>query len=152
MPGMDPVLTLTDTPDPAAKQAASVVLYDHNVAQTGVADRRSIAIVASDPATGAVVGGLWGRTELGVLFLDMLFLPEPLRGHELGSRMLTEVEAEARRRGCRHAVVETGTFQAPGFYAHHRYQEFGCVPFAVPGQARVFLRKELVGPIANSAL
>lgn len=40
-------------------------------------------------------------------------------------------------------MVKTSTFQAPGFYLRHGYQEFGRVPFDVDGHARVFLRKEL---------
>ena len=106
-------------------------------------DRQPIGAVATNPITGEVVGGLWGRTELGLLFLDMFFLPESLRGSGVGSRLLARVEAEARRRGCQRAVVETSSFQAPGFYRRHGYEEFGRVAFAVPDHARVFLRKEL---------
>jgi GNAT superfamily N-acetyltransferase len=138
---MDPIVTLTDTPNPTAKDAAGVALYEYNVQHTGIADRQPIAAVALDPESGAVLGGLWGRTELGLLFLDMFFLPDALRGQDLGRRLLDEVEAEAQRRGCRNAVVETSSFQAPGFYLRNGYVEFGRVPFAVPGEARVFLRK-----------
>lgn len=140
----DPILNLTHTPDTATKAAAGAALYEYNVEQTGVADRRPIASVATDPETAEALGGLWGRTEMGVLFLDMFFLPEELRGRDLGSRLLAQVEAEARRRGCRRAVVETSSFQAPGFYQSHGYEEFGRVAFTVPGHARIFLRKELV--------
>lgn len=131
----------THAPDPVAKDAAGTALYDYNLALTDIADRRPIAAIAADPDSGAVLGGLWGRTELGLLFLDMFFLPETLRGQDLGSRLLDQVEAEAQRRSCRRAVVETSSFQAPGFYLRHGYTEFGRVPFDVPGQARVFFSK-----------
>jgi hypothetical protein len=36
-----------------------------------------------------------GRTEMGLLFLNMFFLPEHLRGGGIGSRLLEEVETEA---------------------------------------------------------
>lgn len=124
-----------------AKALAGAALYRHNVEQMGVADRQPVAAVVT--ATGEIVGGLWGRTELGLLFLDMFFLPEWARGRSLGSKLLEIVEAEAKRRGCEHAVVETSTFQAPGFYLRHGYEEFGRVPFTAPGAARVFLRKRL---------
>ena len=140
---MNPIVTLTDTTDPAPKMAAAAALYAYNIAQTGVADRRPIGAVVTDQATGEVVGGLWGRTELGLLFLDMFFLPDALRGRNLGTCLLDHVETEARRRGCQHAVVETSSFQAPGFYLRHGYEEFGRVPFALPAQTRVFLRKAL---------
>ena len=84
-----------------------------------------------------------GPNRLGLLFLDMFFLPKSARGRLVGSRLLELVEAEARKRGCEHAVVETSTFQAPDL--RHGYEEFGRVPFTTPGNARVFLRKRLVG-------
>ncbi|HEY6431439.1 MAG TPA: GNAT family N-acetyltransferase [Acetobacteraceae bacterium] len=136
-------IALQEDGAPDAKTQAGAALYAYNVEQTGIADRRPIAAVAHDTRTGEIRGGLWGRTELGLLFLDMFFLPQSLRGHLLGGRLLALIEAEAIRRGCQHAVVETSTFQAPGFYARHGYQEFGRVPFTAPGSARVFLRKRL---------
>ncbi|TPL86023.1 GNAT family N-acetyltransferase [Mesorhizobium sp. B2-3-12] len=86
---------------------------------------------------------MWGRTELGLLFLDMFFVPGHLRGKSYGTRLLALVEVEARRRGCSRAVVETSSFQAPRFYARHDYEEFGRVEFGIGGHARIFLRKHL---------
>jgi GNAT superfamily N-acetyltransferase len=136
---------LADPPDPTAKAAAGGALYAYNVARTGIDDRQPIAAVAIDSASGAVLGGLWGRTEIGLLFLDMFFLPENLRGQGIGTQLLGEVEREACRRGCRRAVVETSNFQAPAFYLRHGYQELGRVAFTLPGAARVFLSKEFTG-------
>jgi hypothetical protein len=54
------------------------------------------------------------------------------------------------RRGCRRAVVEISSFQAPAFYLRHGYQEFGRVAFILSGAAGVFLSKEFTGsPTAN---
>ncbi|MES0204729.1 MULTISPECIES: GNAT family N-acetyltransferase [unclassified Mesorhizobium] len=125
-----------------AKAEAGAALYRYNVAKSGVADRMPIGAIVRD-ASGKVVGGLWGRTELGLLFLDMFFLTEDVRGKSYGSRLLSAVETEARKRGCARAVVETSSFQAPGFYVRHGYEEFGRVEFGIPGTARIFLRKEL---------
>jgi GNAT superfamily N-acetyltransferase len=80
---------------------------------------------------------------MGLLFLDMFFLPESLRGGGIGGRLLEAVEVEVRRRGCCRAVVETSSFQAPGFYLGHGYREVARVPFAVADHARIFLDKEL---------
>lgn len=136
-------VTLVDTPDHEAKAGAEAALYRHNAERTGVADRAPIGARLSDSASGEVLGGLWGRTELGLLFLSVLHLPEGLRGRSHGARLLAAVEGEAKRRGCKRAVVETSTFQAPGFYERHGYEEFGRVEFGAPGHARVFLRKSL---------
>jgi hypothetical protein len=64
---MTPRLQLSDVPDPRAKEKAGAALYAHNVERTGLADRRPLAALALDPETDEVIGGLWGRTELGVL-------------------------------------------------------------------------------------
>ncbi|MFF0266372.1 hypothetical protein [Kribbella sp. NPDC004536] len=57
-------------------------------------------MLVKDAATGATLGGLTGRTSLGLWFVDLLYLPDELRGTGLGSRILADAEAEARRRGC----------------------------------------------------
>jgi hypothetical protein len=57
--------------------------------------------------------------------------------------MLRLAEDEARRRGCRAAVLYTISFQAPGFDEGHGYRilgEVGCEP---PGTSRVFMTKAL---------
>ena len=139
----DLVVTLIDTPDQDAESKAEAALYRHNAEKTGLADRVPIGAKLTDPASGKVLGGVWGRTELGLLFLDMFYLPEDVRGRSLGGRLLSAVEAEAEKRGCKRAVVEASSFQAPGFYERHGYEEFGRVEFGIPGHARVFLRKSL---------
>ena len=146
-----PILVLANGLNRLAKDAAGAALYEHNVEHTGVADRNPISAEARDPVTHAVLGGLWGRTEFGLLFLEMFHLPRSLRGRSIGSQLLTLVEVEAIHRGCRYAVVETSTFQAPNFYVRHGYSEFGRVPFCISDHARVFLRKTLAGSAPQGA-
>jgi GNAT superfamily N-acetyltransferase len=94
-----------------AKARAAVALYRYNVEETGIDDRVPIGAVLRE-VSGEIVGGLWGRTELGLLFLDMFFVPGHLRGRCYGASLLELVETEACRRGCVGAVVETSSFQA----------------------------------------
>lgn len=125
-----------------AKDEAAAALYRHNVEMTATDDRCPIGAELRD-GVGQILGGLWGRTELGLLVLDMFFLPEHVRGRSYGTKLLAVIENEAIQRGCRRAVVETSSFQAPGFYLRHGYREFGRVDFAIGGHCRVFLQKEL---------
>jgi GNAT superfamily N-acetyltransferase len=92
---------------------------------------------------GEIVGGLLGRSSLGMFFLDLFYLPETLRGSGLGSRLITQAEDEARRRGCTAAFVYTVTFQAPGFYERHGYHRFGEIACPPAGATRVFFSKAL---------
>jgi len=136
------MITLTDAPDPGLETVLWDGLADHNAAHAGRHDGRPLAVAAHDPETGALVGGLLGRTSLGLFFLDLFYLPERLRGGGLGSRILAMAEAEAITRGCRAATLVTINFQAPAFYARHGWQEFGRIP-SVPGVERIFFRKTL---------
>ena len=140
----DFLLTVTDAPSERAQEVIEKGLNGYNADQAGYWDSRPLAVLASDPKTAEVLGGFLGRTSLGLLFIDLVFLPDAVRGSGLGSRMLAMVEAEARERGCRRGVLYTISFQAPGFYERHGWREFGRIPCDPPGTARVFMTKELV--------
>ena len=57
-----------------------------------------------------MLGGILGRTSLGICFLDLVFLPVTLRGQNVGTRMIAAAEGEARRRGCRAMLLYTISF------------------------------------------
>ena len=144
MAGTDPTVTVTDAPSPEAKALIGEALNEHNRDHAGYWDQRPLAVLVCDPETGAVLGGLTGRTSLGLAFIDLVYLPASLRGRGYGTRILREAEAEARRRGCRAGVLYTITFQAPEFYARHGWEEFGRIECDPPGTARVFFSKTFI--------
>nr|WP_240151559.1 GNAT family N-acetyltransferase [Oleiagrimonas citrea] len=123
------------------------MISDHldqfNIDATDIEDRKPLAVLAKDPDTGEVLGGVSGRTSLGLLFVDLFHLPASLRGSGLGSRMLRMAEEEARRRGCKAAVLYTISFQAPDFYRRHGWEAFGEIPCDPPGTSRIFMTKSL---------
>lgn len=137
-------INLTDSPQPNDVELISRSLGEFNVHKTGIDDARPIAVLITDSETNKVIGGLTGRTSLGLLFVDLFYVPPHLRGAGIGSEILREAEAEAVKRGCRGAVLYTISFQAPEFYARHGWQVFGEVPCDPVGSSRVFMRKELV--------
>jgi GNAT superfamily N-acetyltransferase len=139
-------LVVTDTPESAHLALISDALDRFNIERTGVDDRRPLAVLVRDPETHQVIGGLTGRTSLGLLFIDLFFLPPELRGSGLGSEILRHAEREARARGCRAAVLYTISFQAPGFYQKHGWRHLGEVACDPPGTSRVFMTKELTPP------
>jgi GNAT superfamily N-acetyltransferase len=139
----DPLLTLTDAPEAQATATLGEGIAAFNEERAGYWDRRALAVLVHDADGKTVIGGLLGRTALGLLFIDVFFLPETLRGRGIGSRIVRLAEGEAIRRGCRAAVLYTISFQAPGFYERLGYRVFGRVPCEPPGTARVFMSKEL---------
>jgi GNAT superfamily N-acetyltransferase len=138
-----PVIVVTDTPSEADLALISDGLDRFNADASGVADRRPLAVLVKDAQTHRTLGGVTGRTSLGLMFLDVFFLPEALRGSGLGSQVLAMAEAEAKRRGCRAAVLYTISFQAPEFYRKHGWQQFGAIPCDPPGTSRIFFSKQL---------
>jgi GNAT superfamily N-acetyltransferase len=139
----EPTLTLTDAPDERAQAAIREGLSDYNLVQAGYRDARPLAVLVSDPDTKEVIGGLLGRTSMGLLFIDLFFLPESLRRHGIGSRVIRTAEDEALLRGCSRAIVFTVTFQAPGFYERQGYQALGRIECDPPGHARICMTKKL---------
>jgi GNAT superfamily N-acetyltransferase len=93
-------------------------------------------------AVGNTVGGISGSSSLGLLFIDLVYLPKALRGGGLGSRMLAMAEEEGRRRGCRSAFLYTLSFQAPDFYKRHGWRVLGEIE-CDRGASRIFMTKNL---------
>jgi GNAT superfamily N-acetyltransferase len=139
----DLAFLLRDTPDHAARSVIGERLDQFNIDRTGIADQTALDVLIVDPSSEEVIGGLVGRTSLGVLFVDYFFVPDSLRGKGHGTRALAIAEAEALRRGCSEAVLFTMAIQAPGFYEKHGYETFGRVDCDPPGNARIFMRKHL---------
>lgn len=139
----DPEIVLTETADDRLDALINDGLNAFNDEVAGYSDRRPLSVVVRDPGTGEILGGAKGRTSLGLLFVELFWLPEALRGSGLGSRILRMMEEEGRRRGCRSAVLFTISFQAPDFYRRHGWRVFGEVECDPPGTSRVFMTKVL---------
>jgi hypothetical protein len=72
-------ITLTDVPRDEESDVIAEGLRAYNEAQAGYSDSRALAVFVSDPDTKKVVGGLLGRTSLGVVDSALSgagFLPE----------------------------------------------------------------------------
>jgi GNAT superfamily N-acetyltransferase len=138
-------ITITLTDVPATDESATVTdgLRAYNEEWAGSWDGRPLAIFARDPQTKKVVGGLLGRTSLGLLNVERFFLPKELRRDRLGSRILAMAEEEGRRRGCTRAVLSTLHFQAPGFYLKQGWEVAARIECEPPGHTRFYMTKRL---------
>lgn len=138
---MTPDIVLDEAPDPAARDAILRPLIASNVARAGPHGLHALALLIKDPHTAEVLGGLWGRTSYGWLFVELLFVPESLRGSGLGASLMRRAEAEAVRRGCLGAWLDTFSFQARGLYERLGYAVFGTIEDHPPGHRRHFMQK-----------
>lgn len=127
-----------------AKQLAEplidlLVAYEETVA--GPSGWQPITLLLEDPDTGAVIGGLHGETLFGWAFVRYLVLSDSLRGQGIGSRLIEEVEAFARERGCKGVWLDTFAFQARPFYEKLGYSVFGELEGGEGAIGRYFLKK-----------
>jgi GNAT superfamily N-acetyltransferase len=137
-----PAIELSETPDEADLAALGAALAAFNAADVGPSGQRKLAILLRGGA-GEVVGGLSGYTAWGWLYVQWLWLSEPLRGQGWAGRLLSLAEAEARTRGCHGAWIDTFSPVARGVYRRAGYQEFGSLPGFPMGRTRSFLQKPL---------
>ena len=94
--------------------------------------------------TGQKLAGLTGETFGNWLCIQYLFVSEQLRGQGIGSKLLEAAEAEAQKRGCKYAFVDTFSFQAPTFYKKHGYREvFTLEEYPYTGKRHYYTKKLL---------
>ena len=134
-------IELAAAPDDALRRTILAPLVAFNEALSGPSGHRALALVLRD-ADGVACGGLWGSTAYGWLYTQMLVVPEAARGQGLGRELMRAAEAEAMRRGCTHAWVDT-QFGGRGFYDRLGYTVFGELADYPPGFTRTFLKKSL---------
>lgn len=91
---------------------------------------------------GRIAAAGRGVTNMGLVEIRGLWVDPPLRGCGVGRRLLAAIEAEAVRRGCARAALDSYDWQAPGFYERLGYRRFGTL--AYPGGAeRHYFQKDL---------
>jgi len=140
---MEYSFSLESNPDPETSAWINQRLHEYNRQQSEDDHHQLLAVFVRDE-TGALAGGLLGGTYWGWLHIDILWVREDSRRSGLGKQMLIKAEAEAVRRGCRHAHVDTHDFQAPDFYLRNGYTIWGVLEDLPPGHKRIYLRKDLM--------
>ncbi len=118
-------------------------LNNFNDLITGMSDRQPLSVLIKSAKNGEVLGGMQGRSSLGLLFIDLFYLPPALRKMGLGTEILLRFEEEGRKRGCTAAFLYTISFQAPDFYKKHGWEEFGRIDCKPEGTSRIFMKKSL---------
>ncbi len=141
-PRDDLVVSLDVEPDPVDIDAIVAGLVAFNKEHTGEGAPAYLVASLRDP-DGALLGGLFGATYVGWLYVHSFWLPTALRGRGHGRQLLALAEAEALRRGCAHAFLETLSFQALGFYEKCGYEVASRLDGFPSGGARYALTKEL---------
>jgi GNAT superfamily N-acetyltransferase len=115
-------------------------LIAYNVARFGESGREKLAIrLRGDDCE--INGGLVGYTARDWLYIEMLFVPEELRGKGMAGTLLKMAEDEAKRRGCIGAFIDTMSPDALKVYLRYGYEMIGALGEFAGGHTFTWLKK-----------
>ncbi|MBB4006354.1 GNAT family N-acetyltransferase [Allorhizobium taibaishanense] len=135
------VFQVLDEVPPDVKSLISGRLTAYNNAMFGSTGGHKGLFIPLEDQHGQVEGGLSGRTARGWLDIDILFIPEPLRGKGLVGKLLALAEEEARRRGCKGAHIQTANPAATTAYQKYGYEIFGTIDHFIDDFALTMMMK-----------
>lgn len=93
---------------------------EYNHARWDIKEKIPLAIQVKNEKGERIAGGT-GKTFGHWFLLDILWVSDTLRGQNMGSKLLTALEQEAKNRGCKFVLLDTLDFQARPFYEKHGY-------------------------------
>jgi GNAT superfamily N-acetyltransferase len=123
------------------KKAVLGGLIGYNNEKLGKQKYKRLAVSLRE--RGKIVGGIVGEVWTSVLFIQLFWIEQKLRGKDYGTKLIGAIEDEARRFGATRSYVDTMSFQAPGFYRSCGYKEFGSIDGYPGGVTRHWLTKSL---------
>jgi GNAT superfamily N-acetyltransferase len=133
-------LILTDQPPEMLRDLLLKGIGAVNGARLGPGGSKPLSILIQQD--GETIGGLLGRTGYRRLTVELLFVPEGLRGQGLGEKILRQAEDEAKKRDCIGSWLETFSPDAHRFYLRQGYKTFGEIADYPPGNTRYFVAKD----------
>lgn len=131
-----------EKPEDAAWGVIGQGLDSYNIKIAGEYKFQRVCFALQTPDQ-VIVGGVLGEMFWDWLHIDLLWIPEDLRGQGYGHQLLVQIEEEARKHGAKNVFLDTFSFQAPDFYKKHGYQLFGELNDFPPGHQRYFFTKQL---------
>lgn len=138
---MDKKIQFTYLEEPA-QDVVGGGISDYNKKYAGGDSGKNLCFVQKNDK-GDILGGLIEVTYWNWLFINLMWLPEDLRGQGYGQKLLALAEEEEHHRGAQFSYLDTFSFQAPEFYKKFGYQEFGELEDFPPGHTRHFMKKDL---------
>ena len=129
---------------PRAEDVAQVRrgLMAFNEAAVGPATVLPLALYVRD-GDETIRGGLTGYIAWEWLYIDLLWVDEPLRGQGYGGALVAEAERVAREAACVAARLETYEFQAREFYERHGYEVYAVLEGYPAGTRQYSMKKPL---------
>lgn len=140
----------TTSPSDGDVETVTEGVFSHG--RSLAADGRAEPIACFARLGGVVVAGAVGRTEYARLFVGSLWVSEEMRSRGVGTETLLRLEAEASRRGCTSALIETLSDRTAGLYGRLGYRTVAQVTQYVGPFNRHIMVKALPGSWVPSAV
>ena len=135
-------VVMSGEPDPNDKQIMvdGMLAYHASKGHVRKTDQYSIVVKDEDNKTigCVIVSFLWSGMEI-----ESLWVEESHRNQGLGTRLMSAVEAEGKKRGSTVAYTNTFTWQAPEFYKKIGYTLFGQLENFPQGNTLYYFSKRL---------
>jgi GNAT superfamily N-acetyltransferase len=145
-------VTLVESLNATEREAIELPLAEYNRAQNSAfwvarelpANAVRPLTVCARSSNGRAIGGLIGETQFAWLKIVLMSVEPSMRMRGVGRRIVETAEAEAVRRGCRYAYVDTMDYQAPKFYEKLGYDVAGRIEdWDSHGHAKQFFVKAI---------
>jgi ribosomal protein S18 acetylase RimI-like enzyme len=136
-------LVVAETPDNSDREIILQGLRVNNAAAGRPTTIQHAAILVRNTDSGETVGGLWAHTMHDWMFVELLSVPNELRGMGLGSKLMEQAERLAMARNCLGIWLDTFEFQAPDFYRKMGFEQCGSIDDHPKGMSRLIFRKRL---------
>lgn len=94
-----------------------------------------------DQIKGGVSGHVW--PEIKLLYIDYVYVSEPLRLNGYGTKLMLYAETEAKRQGCASILLDTFSFQAEEFYSKLGFSRIGFIDKHFGDFDHIYMRKDL---------
>ncbi|MGI2328599.1 GNAT family N-acetyltransferase [Planococcus sp. YIM B11945] len=101
-----------------------------------------VSFIARDEDEG-IIGGITGTCYWQHMHIDFLWVDEAQRGQGIAEQLMGQMEEYARSLKCRLMIVETFSFQAPGFYRKQGFTEAGKIEDHPAGHSFYYFQKRL---------
>jgi len=118
-------------------------IAEFNWANWEVSERKHLAVQLKND-NGRIIAGSVARSFGDWLQLKTLWVSEELRGQNIGSKILNQIEAIGKERGCVKCFVDTLDFQAMPFYKKHGYKTVWVQEGYPKTGCRYYMVKEFV--------
>lgn len=116
-----------------------ITCYEREMSETR--DKEFSVFLKND--LGEIFGGIQAHYDTESVYVEVLWVDEPLRKKGYGKKLLNAAELEAIKNGCVFSILDTWDFQAEGFYLKSGYELMGEIKKYWREHSRIFLRKAL---------